>query len=64
MRLSLIHIYLECNDEGDLVQTVERTATSLEDVIKQPFQVIKAANNGKTDADLLKGCLLYTSRCV
>ena len=34
---------LECNDEGDLVQTVERTATSLEDVIKQPFQVIKAA---------------------
>lgn len=46
---------LECNDEGDLVQTVERTVTSLEDVIKQPFQVIKAANNGKTDADLLKG---------
>ena len=46
---------LECDDEGDLVQTVERTATSLEDVIKQPFQVIKAANNGKTDADLLKG---------
>ena len=24
-------------------------------MIKQPFQVIKAANNGKTDADLLKG---------
>ena len=46
---------LECNDEGNLVQTVERTVTSLEDVIKQPFQVIKAANNGKTDADLLKG---------
>lgn len=46
---------LECNDEGDLVQTVERTVTSLEDVIKQPFQVIKAANNEKTDADLLKG---------
>ena len=46
---------LECNDEGDLVQTVERTVTSLEDVIKQPFQVIKAANNGKTDTDLLKG---------
>lgn len=46
---------LECNDEGDLVQTVESTVTSLEDVIKQPFQVIKAANNGKTDADLLKG---------
>ena len=26
-----------------------------EQVIKQPFQVIKAANNGKTDADLIKG---------
>lgn len=24
-------------------------------MIKQPFQIIKAANNGKTDADLLKG---------
>ena len=24
-------------------------------MIKQPFQVIKAANNGKPDADLLKG---------
>ena len=23
--------------------------------MKQPFQIIKAANNGKTDADLLKG---------
>lgn len=46
---------LECNYEGDLVKTVERTATSPEDVIKQPFQLIKAANNGKTDADLLKG---------
>ena len=30
---------LECNDEGDLVQTVERTATSLEDVIKQPSTI-------------------------
>lgn len=46
---------LECSYEGDLVKTVERTATSLEQVIKQPFQLIKAANNGKTDADLLKG---------
>lgn len=41
--------------EGDLVRTVERTAVSLEMVIKQPFQVIKAADNGKTDADLLEG---------
>ena len=24
-------------------------------MIKQPFQIIKAANNGKTDADLLSG---------
>ena len=30
-------------------------ATVKEQVIKQPFQVIKAANNGKTDADLIKG---------
>ena len=28
---------------------------SSEQVIKQPFQIIKAANNGKTDADLLSG---------
>lgn len=41
--------------EGDKVKTVERTAESPEQVIKQPFQVIKAANNGKTDADLLSG---------
>ena len=46
---------LDCVYEGDLVKTVEKTATSKETVIKQPFQVIKAANNGKTDADLLKG---------
>lgn len=46
---------LECTYEGDLVKTVERTATSLEEVVKQPFQLIKVANNGKTDADLLKG---------
>lgn len=26
-----------------------------EQVIKQPFRIIKAANNGKTDADLLSG---------
>lgn len=46
---------LECSYEGDLVKTVERSTESLEQVMKQPFQVIKAANNGKTDADLLKG---------
>ena len=46
---------LDCAYEGDLVKTVKKTATSKEQVIKQPFQVIKAANNGKTDADLLKG---------
>lgn len=46
---------LECNYEGDLVKTVERSTESSEQIMKQPFQVIKAANNGKTDADLLKG---------
>lgn len=46
---------LDCSDEGDLVQTVKRSVTSKEQVIKQPFQIIKAANNGKTDADLLSG---------
>lgn len=46
---------LECSYEGDLVKTMERSTESSEQVMKQPFQVIKAANNGKTDADLLKG---------
>ena len=46
---------LDCAYEGDLVKTVKKTATSKEQVMKQPFQVIKAADNGKTDADLLKG---------
>lgn len=46
---------IELSYEGDRVATVERTAVSQEQVIKQPFQVIKAANNGKTDADLLSG---------
>lgn len=46
---------LECSYEGDLVKTVERSTESSEQVMKQPFQVIKAANSGKTDADLLKG---------
>ena len=46
---------LICNYEGDLVATVERDCTSPEQVKKQPFQIIKAADNGKTDADLLSG---------
>ena len=46
---------LDCSYEGDLVKTIERTVTSTEVVKKQPFQLIKAANNGQTDAELLKG---------
>lgn len=46
---------VDCNYEGAEVPTVERTAVCKETVIKQPFQIIKAANNGKTDADLLQG---------
>lgn len=46
---------LVCNYEGDLTATVERECTSQEQVKKQPFQIIKAADNGKTDADLLAG---------
>ncbi len=46
---------LVCNYEGDLVATVERNCTSPEQVKEQPFQIIKAADNGKTDADLLSG---------
>lgn len=46
---------VECSYEGGKVKNIERTIESSEQVNKQPFQVIKAANNGKTDADLLKG---------
>lgn len=46
---------LNCNYEGQNVPVIERSALSKDDVKKQPFEVIKAANNGKTDADLLKG---------
>jgi len=46
---------IDCAYEGDLVKTVKKTCTSKEQVIKQPFQVIKAADNDKTDADLLQG---------
>lgn len=42
-------------NEGDQVETVKRNTVSKEDVIKQPFQLIKAADNDKTNADLLKG---------
>ena len=46
---------LMCSYEGDMTAEVKRECTSSEQVIKQPFQIIKAANNGKTDADLLSG---------
>ena len=46
---------VNCNYEGEQVETVKRNSVSKEDVIKQPFQLIKAADNDKTDADLLKG---------
>lgn len=54
---------LVCSYEGDLTATVERECVSPEQVKKQPFEIIKAANNGETDADLLSGagftaCLL------
>ena len=46
---------LICNYEGDLVAVVERSCISEEQVKKQPFQIIKAANSGETDAGLLAG---------
>ena len=46
---------LVCSNEGDMTAVVERSCTSLEQVKKQPFQIIKAANNGDTDAELLEG---------
>lgn len=46
---------VNCDYEGNQVETVKRNTVSKEDVIKQPFQLIKAADNDKTDADLLKG---------
>lgn len=44
-----------CTYEGPEVPVVNKTCTVKETVIKQPFQLIKAGNNGKTDADLLAG---------
>lgn len=46
---------VDCSYEGANVAVVERNVLSEETVMKQPFEIIKAANNGKTDADLLKG---------
>lgn len=46
---------VECSYESGTVPTIERTVKSTELVMKQPFQIIKAVNNGETDADLLKG---------
>ena len=54
-------------DRGDLVAELSRSTTSAEQVIKQPFQLIKVSDNGDdTEAGLLAGaeftaCLLYTS---
>ena len=38
-----------------LVTSISSPAKNPFRLIKQPFQIIKAANNGKTDADLLAG---------
>ena len=46
---------LVCSYEGELSAVIERSCTSPEQVIKQPFQIVKAANNGETDAGLLSG---------
>lgn len=46
---------IDCSYEGASVPTVERTAVLGDTVKKQPFQIIKAANNGNTDAALLSG---------
>lgn len=46
---------LHCSYEGDLVATVERSCTSLEQVKKQPFQMIKVSDNGEdTEAPVLE----------
>ncbi len=46
---------LTLDEQGELVATVENTCIVTDTVIKQPFQIIKAVSNGKTDADLLEG---------
>ena len=43
-----------CDYEGDLVTEVSRSTTSAEQVMKQPFQMIKVSDNGEdTEAPLL-----------
>lgn len=43
-----------CDYEGDLVAEVSRSTTSAEQVMKQPFQMIKVSDNGEdTEAPLL-----------
>lgn len=45
-----------CDYEGDLVAEVSRSTTSEEQVIKQPFQLIKVSDNGAdTESPLLSG---------
>lgn len=46
---------LTCDYAGDLSATIEKDCNVGEIVIKQPFQIIKIAGNGKTDADTLAG---------
>ncbi|MBP3504959.1 MAG: LPXTG cell wall anchor domain-containing protein, partial [Lachnospiraceae bacterium] len=47
---------LVCDYEGDMVAEVSRSTTSMEQVIKQPFQLIKVSDNGEdTEAPLLSG---------
>ncbi len=44
-----------CDYEGDLVAEVSRSTTSSEQVVKQPFQLIKVSDNGEdTEAPLLE----------
>ena len=44
-----------CDYEGDLVAEVSRSTTSAEQVMKQPFQMIKVSDNGEdTEAPLLE----------
>lgn len=46
---------LHCDYEGDLTATVEKSCVSLEQVKKQPFQLIKVSDDGEdTEAPLLK----------
>ena len=44
-----------CSYEGENTTVIERSCTSPEQVIKQPFQIVKVADNGETDAGLLAG---------